>query len=206
MKPFVTIPKIILVLCILIPTISNAQKVELNKEFSFDENSKTESFTFKVEKGTKKLNIDLEGIISKGGLKVKILDPDGKQVSGFSLETSKSKDKSYNSSSDSGKKEKQSSSSSSRSSENASVSVRASSSSRSSSSSNSNSASVAVNSSGESETHNTHIYTKEKTENNDAGARGVINKEITNPTEGTWKFTIYPDNTSGHLTTKISYK
>jgi methionine-rich copper-binding protein CopC len=193
--------KIILLLLIITPMLSNAQKEKagVNKEFTFDETSKTESFTFAVNEGTKELKINFEGNISEGSLKVKITDPDGNKISGFSLKSSKSKNESYSSSS--------SSNSNSQSSSRSSSSSRASASSRSSAST---SVTVDVNDADSviiTETDiNSHIYTTQKTETNNSRARGVLNKTITNPTQGVWKFSIYPDDASGKLSAKITYK
>jgi hypothetical protein len=225
MKALLKIRNIALALFILTPMLSFAQneKVGVDKDFTFDENSKTETFTFEVKKGTKKININFEGTISKGGLKVKITDPDGNKISGFSLKTSRSGTRtlSYSYSSDSDDKtraedsERAGSSSSSSKSANASSSSRSSASASSSSSSRSrassrtsvradvnNPDSLIINNS----KTNEYIYTNNKTENDKAGARGVINKEITNPTVGVWKFTIYPNDTEGQLVAKITYK
>lgn len=213
MRSTVKLYKIVFALFLLSPILSNAQKekIGVDKVFTFDENNKTKSFTFNVAKGTKEIKINFEGNISTGGLKVKIMDPDGNQVSGFSLETSKSKTKSTNYSYSSNSDERSRNRNERDCDEDR---ARSRSSARSSSSSSSRSSSravsVEINDSDsvitETKIRNTHIYTNQKTETGNAGARGVINKEITNPTEGVWKFTVYPDDTSGHLVAKITYK
>ncbi|MCP4180497.1 MAG: hypothetical protein GY756_22270, partial [bacterium] len=47
---------------------------------------------------------------------------------------------------------------------------------------------------------------RRKTESNSEGARGVLNKDIKNPTPGDWVFIIYPDDASGKLSAEITYK
>ena len=60
--------KTIFVLLFLAPILCNAQKEKngVDKEFTFDEESKTESFTFNVKEGTKELKINFDGHISEG--------------------------------------------------------------------------------------------------------------------------------------------
>ena len=239
MKTVTKLSIIFLATLIISPVFIYAQKVGFEKEFSFNENSKKEGFTFEVKEGTKELIIDFEGVISTGGLKVKITDPEGNQVSGFSLKASKNRTRTFSydldaGSTDAEKKEKaekaekdkkeveearetretrqvrevRAEAREARASGRSSSRSSTSSSSSSSNSSSSVSVSVETDESGHSvtKTNKTHIYTKEKTETSESGARGVINKEITNPVPGTWEFTIYPDDAEGKLSAKIMYK
>ena len=252
MKTVTKLSILLLVVLLTSPVINLAQNVGFEKEFSFNKDSKKETFTFEVKEGTKELVLDLEGVISTGSLKVKIINPEGNQVSGFSLKTSKNHSRtfSYDLDSDSRKEQKKEKTEkvekdkkeaeevrevrevretrtevrearevretraearSVRASARSNLSSTSSSSKATASSSGSGSSvsvSVETDESGHSvtKTNKTHIYTKEKTETSEPGARGVINKEITNPASGTWEFIIYPDDAEGKLSAKIMYK
>lgn len=242
MKTVTKLSIIFLATLIISPVFIYAQKVRFEKEFSINEDSKREAFTFEVKEGTKELIIDFEGIISTGGLKVKITDPEGNQISGFSLKASKNRTRTFSydldaGSTDAKKKEKAEKAEKDKKeveevketretretrqvreiraeAREARASARSSSRSSTSSSSSSSNSGSSVSVSAETDesghsvtkTNKTHIYTKEKTETSESGARGVINKEITNPVSGTWQFTIYPDDAKGKLLAKIMYK
>ncbi len=189
--------------------LSNAQK-EINKEFTFTKASKEENFTFKVDDNSKKVIINFEGEISQGSLRIKITDPNGNKVSGFSLVCSGSINTGSAYSSGSNSRSRNRSRSRSRSSSSSSSSSGSSSSSNVSVNSTDGDVSISVDI-GDSDTikiknSKTHIYTYQSTVSDDGEARGVINKEIKNPTPGIWKFSIQPKNTSGKLTGKITYK
>ena len=190
---------LLIALLIATPMISGAQDVKsgVDKNFTFDETSKTEKFTFTVDEDTKKLIIDFNGNISQGTLKVDITDPYGNKITGFMLRTSgstkegRSTGKSYSYSEN----------------ENSSSSTRSSSSSRSRSTEVTETVKVTNDDVNTTEINviNNYIVITENTESNSKGARGVINKQIENPAEGVWEFTIRPNNASGKLSATIIY-
>ena len=68
---------------------------EWSQQFRFDANTESQDVAFVIEETINKLNLLFEGVITKGGLIIEVLDPNGKRVGGLTLEGLENSDSKY---------------------------------------------------------------------------------------------------------------
>jgi hypothetical protein len=191
----------ILSMLFLIPIINYAQEQsEITKDFEFTKSSKTQTIDFDVASGVDNLLMEFEGKLTKGSMKIKIIDPEGNVITGFSLVCSN----------EGGNANVFGNANSSGDVSTSSTSISSSGSSSSSSSSSSAKSTVSTQSSNEKKkmskskrNKETGYNTFQTIESDETGARGVMNKIIENPQPGKWKYSIITDDASGELSAKI---
>ncbi|MBI9067699.1 MAG: hypothetical protein JEZ09_10435 [Salinivirgaceae bacterium] len=215
---------------LLVPFSSVGQKKQIPVDETIKWNqktSKTETIEFEVKKGVEELEMNFEGNISQGSLKLTLRNPKGYKASGFSLLSSGSKHSPSSRESISAKADKELSEERERAekSKSSSYSSSSSSSSKSSSSASSSSSSTSVSYDSDSDTgvsidvnvtkdngdeKKTNIKRRDKsvvkTESNEEGARGVMKKTIKKPESGIWIVSIELENVKGELSAKIAEK
>lgn len=190
----------LLLLMLLLPLCLPAQQVvqSIEEEFVWDNANETKTLYVGVRDGSPRLKINLEGNITQGKLIVTAHDPEGNKVAGFSLKTSDAKgyEVSVGSSTEEGTTSTIESSSDSDSGETATLSSMKVKKKRKVISK-SKSKSRGKNRSGKS-------YSKTLTSTDSKGAKGVMNKTLTDPMVGRWKIELEVVEVSGSLKAEVS--
>lgn len=180
-----------------IPFFLNAQTDQLSftKTYKWDDESKKETATIEVLKTSSTLLINLAASIKKGSLEVKIFDPDGDKIPGFVLLSAGSSDGATSvhiSTSENTNTNTVSTSSSSGTTTTSTTTTTQSGSSKSSSGIGSGS--------------DESSYAYSSSNSNTKGAKGVMNKVLTDPKHGIWKLVISAKKATGELAVAINQK
>ena len=204
-------------LCLLLslPELGFGQQVqyEFDQEFNWSDATEEKTFYIDVKSGSSHLKMDFEGKISQGNLDLTAFDPDNNKVAGFSLVCSSGEETGSSSSISVGRN------SNSNSNPNSDSNAGSGSNSSSTTTVTANGQSTVTMSTGASEgASSAKVKRKHKdknkakngtsystaTTNSDArGAKGVMNKKITDPSPGRWKFVISVSGVSGNLEAEI---
>lgn len=190
---FTSILSLFIFIILLIPSFSSAQSgtEKLNKQFEWDDKSISETAYINIEKNSSNLMINLDGWVKNGRLEVNIYNPKGEKIPGFLLVSDGDEGKSSNNIAISGGKGNNT----------VTTATTTESSTTVSTSSSANNTSTSTSSVSNSDGNGTYSYSTSSTTG--SGAKGVMNKVITDPMPGKWKIEISTKKLTGKLTVSI---
>lgn len=194
-----TIFSIIMMVLCMFPRVGAAQKTEcsVDKEFKWKDTNKSMTIDFDVQKKSKSLAMSFAGAIEKGTMEVSIIDSKGEKIPGFLLVSAKAAaDSSDIRISVGGEGETKILTTS----KDGSVVSTSTSTSPSSASAN---ASASSSSSGIGKSSHSNSYAYYNGIGGGHGAKGVMNKVLTDPRPGKWKVLIELKNVTGSLKVAI---
>ena len=179
--------------CMLVMTSSAQDNKNIRKSYEWDDETKTETLTFNVPEKSNSLHFNFVGSISEGSLEITAWDPAGEKFRGFSLKSNGTDDDKSTIIISTKTGKRSNTVSVDKSDGVSSTSSSTSRSTSSSSSSSSGSSSSAIGDSGD------NSYSYVSSSSNQSGAKGVMNKTITDPVAGNWKLEIKVKGVSGEL-------
>lgn len=190
---FVSTLSLLIANILLIPFFSNAQSgsEKFNKQYEWSGESTSETVNINIEKSSSNLMINLDGWVKKGKLEVNIYNPKGEKIPGFLLVSNGEEGKSSNNIAISGGTGNNTVTTTTTTESSTSVST----------SSSANNSSTSSSSGSNSDGKGTYSYSTSSTTG--SGAKGVMNKVITDPMQGKWKLEISTKKLTGSLTVSM---